>query len=63
MNGFTMVVVVAMALSGSGAGWPDLSQPGVAVGGGETDAAVIVVAEDYPYLPDVEGAVRGLATP
>ncbi|GEM_PF-3285657 len=57
MSGFTMVVAVAMALSGSGAGWPDLSQPGVAVGGGEKDAAVIVAVEDYPFLPKVEGAV------
>ncbi len=38
------------------AGWPDLSTPARAVGGGERDAAVIVGIEDYFAVPPVPGA-------
>jgi iron(II)-dependent oxidoreductase len=37
-------------------GWPDLSSPPKAVGGGEHDAAVIVGAEHYAFVAPVPGA-------
>lgn len=37
-------------------GWPDLSTPAPAEGGGEGDAAVIVGIEDYAWVQDVPGA-------
>jgi len=46
----------AAALTGGGLGWPDLSQPAPAIGGGECDAAVIVGLQDYSLIADIEGA-------
>ena len=36
--------------------WPDLSKPGRRVGGGRSDAAVIVGIERYAFVPPVPGA-------
>jgi hypothetical protein len=46
------------ALTGGGLGWPDLSQPAPAVGGGDGDAAVIVGLQDYSGIADIEGAAE-----
>ncbi len=55
-SGISIIAAMALAVSGTGAEWPDLSSVGIVVGGGELDAAVIIAVEDYPFLPDVEGA-------
>jgi hypothetical protein len=47
---------LAAALTGGGLGWPDLSQPAPAIGGGDRDAAVIVGLQDYSLIADIEGA-------
>lgn len=38
------------------AGWPDLGRPARVVGGGGSDAAVVVGIENYAFLPPVTGA-------
>jgi formylglycine-generating enzyme required for sulfatase activity len=42
--------------AGAADGWPDLSSPATAVGGGEDDAAVVVGVEKYFAVPPVPGA-------
>lgn len=36
--------------------WPDLSRPAAALGGGESDAGVVVGIENYGFVPPVPGA-------
>jgi len=50
-------VLCALPVAGlAQAAWPDLSQPAPAVGGGESDGAVVVGVEGYTFLPPVHGA-------
>ncbi|MBI5882294.1 MAG: SEL1-like repeat protein [Elusimicrobia bacterium] len=64
MNGyprFPAVLLLAAVLAWQGLPaiaqeWPDLSKPAPRVGGGGSDAAVIVGIEDYAFVPDVPGA-------
>ncbi len=46
------------ALPSFAASWPDLSQAPGALGGGEKDAAVIIGAENYPFIERIPGARR-----
>ena len=36
--------------------WPDLAEPAAAVGGGNSDAAIVVGIEDYALVADIAGA-------
>lgn len=52
--------LIGFALLADGAsletGWPDLSSPAPAVGGGKRDAAVVVGVEGYAFVAPVPGA-------
>ena len=50
-------VTPASAQSATAASWPDLSQPALAEGGGEADAALIIEIEDYAFVDDIPGAL------
>lgn len=50
-----LALLAASSIAGE-ARWPDLGEPAPTVGGGESDAAVVVGIEDYFALPDVPGA-------
>lgn len=50
------LVVLARVNAAAEGLWPDLAQAPKAAGGGENDAAVVVGAEDYAFVPDVPGA-------
>ena len=61
VGGLALVMALRSApLLAAGAGWPDLSAPAVQ-GGGERDAAVVVVISDYYKQPDVPGALQNAA--
>ena len=54
---FVLTLVLAL-LAGPAlaAGWPDLSTPPAAQGGGERDAALVVGIAHYDEMPDISGA-------
>jgi len=54
--GFAAWIALCVAGLAAAAGWPDLSQPPPAEGGGDRDAAVVIGIESYTYLAPVPGA-------
>lgn len=58
MNTLSLALVALVALVGPAlaSSWPDLATPAKATGEGTNDAALVIGAEDYIFVPDVEGA-------
>src|SRR6185503_19140247 len=52
----SLLLVLAFSGYSFGENWPDVSTPAPVVGGGDSDAAVVVGVESYAFVPPVPGA-------
>jgi formylglycine-generating enzyme required for sulfatase activity len=58
--GWVIAILLVLPARAGDAGWPDLTRPPSAQGGGGGDAALLVGIEDYWQLPDITGAEQNV---
>ena len=58
--GWVIAILAVLPARAEDAGWPDLTRPPSAQGGGGGDAALLVGIEDYWQLPDILGAEQNV---